>query len=30
MREEVCRIIEGGRDAFEQRYRRLVSRYIDV
>lgn len=24
IREEVCRIMEGGRDAFEKRYRRLV------
>ena len=23
MREEVCRIMEGGREAFERRYRRL-------
>ena len=23
MREEVCRVIEGGREAFERRYRRL-------
>ena len=30
MREEVCRIMEGGRDAFEQRYRRLASRHTDV
>ena len=23
MREEVCRVMEGGREAFERRYRRL-------
>ena len=23
MREEVCRVMEGGREAFEHRYRRL-------
>jgi len=23
VREEVCRVMEGGRDAFEQRYRRI-------
>jgi hypothetical protein len=23
LRDEVCRVMEGGRDAFEQRYRRL-------
>jgi DNA repair ATPase RecN len=25
MREEVCRVMEGGREAFEKRYRRLGS-----
>ncbi len=25
MREEICRVMEGGREAFERRYRRLGS-----
>ena len=30
IREEVCRVMEGGREAFERRYRRLGSRSADV
>lgn len=30
MREEVCRVMEGGREAFERRYRRLGRELNDV
>ena len=30
MREEVCRVMEGGRDALERRYRRLEAGQSDV
>lgn len=30
MREEVCRVMEGGREAFERRYRRLGPGSVDV
>ena len=30
MREEVCRVMEGGREAFEHRYRRLGTEPMHV
>ena len=30
IREEVCRVMEGGREAFERRYRRLGPGSADV
>ena len=30
VRDEVCRVMEGGREAFERRYRRIASSLSDV
>lgn len=30
IRDEVCRVMEGGREAFERRYRRIASSFSDV